>query len=27
VEVDSDFVTGLEFALWLLWGWHARNLP
>jgi len=25
MEVDADFITDLELALWFV-GWHARNL-
>jgi len=28
VQVHPDFVTDLELSIiWLLWGWHARNVP
>jgi len=28
VQVHPDFVTDLELSIiWLLWGWHGRNVP
>ena len=28
VQVDADFVTNLKLSvIWLLWGWHAGNVP
>jgi len=26
VQVHADFVADLELPVWLLWGWHARNV-